>query len=169
MANSVTVANIHASCVICAGAGSPFGAPPDGGVLLLGDSGSGKSDLALRLIAMGACLIADDRSEIFFDGATLRARPPRATAGLMEVRGLGILALPFVPEGRISLAVQAVQRPADRLPEYRRYRPPWPVELPEQLCPPEISLDASAASAPAKILAAVAAFEKELFREQIAP
>jgi HPr kinase/phosphorylase len=164
----VTIANIHASCIVCAGAGAAFGTPSDGGVLLLGDSGSGKSDLALRLVAMGAGLVADDRCEIFFDGTTLRARPPRTIAGLMEIHGVGVVALPFVPEARIALVVRASETHPQRLPERRRYRPPPIIALPQHLCPPEIFVHALAASAPAKILAAVAAFDKQLFREEIA-
>src|SRR5947209_16703264 len=97
--------NLHASCIVCARAGAAFGAPEDAGVLLLGESGAGKSDMALRLIAMGAKLIADDRCELCFDGESLRARAPRALAGLIELRGVGILALPFAIEARIALIV----------------------------------------------------------------
>ena len=165
--DNVTAANIHASCVVCASAGAPFGASGDAGVLLLGESGAGKSDLVLRLIAMGAELVADDRCEIFFDGAVLRARPPRALAGLMEIRGLGIVALRFVPEARIMLAVRASNDPPLRVPERRRYRTPFSV--PEELSPPEIDVSPAAPSAPAKILVAVAAFEKQLFRDEIVP
>ena len=64
----MTVVNIHASCVVCARAGAAFGVPEDAGVLLLGESGSGKSEAALRLIAIGAKLVADDRCELLFDG-----------------------------------------------------------------------------------------------------
>lgn len=165
--DNVTVANIHASCLVCAGAGVPFGASRDAGVLLLGESGSGKSDLALRLIAMGAALVADDRCEIFFDGAGLRVRPPRALAGLMEIHGLGIVALRFVPEARIALAVRVSNNERPRLPEHRRYRPPFSV--PEELRPPEMDVSPNAPSAPAKVLVAVAAFDKQLFRDEIAP
>lgn len=164
----MTVANIHASCVVCGGAGVVFGTPADGGVLLLGNSGSGKSDLALRLIAMGARLVADDRCEVFFDGAALCARPPRTIAGLIEIRGLGVVLLPFVPEARIVLVVRTSGDHLQRLPEQRRYKPPPAAALPEHLRPPEIFIDAPAASAPAKILAAVAAFDRQLFREEIA-
>ena len=164
---TITV-NIHASCVVCAGAGVAFGAPADGGVLLLGDSGSGKSDLALRLIALGARLVADDRCEIFFDGAALRARAPRTIAGLVEIHGLGVVALPFVPEARIVLVAHASTRDPERLPEHRRYKPPPAVALPAHLRPPEIFVHAPTASAPVKILAAVAAFDRQLFREEIA-
>lgn len=164
----MAIANIHASCVICAGAGTAFGAPADAGVLLLGDSGSYKSDLALRLMAMGARLVSDDRCDILFDGATLRVRAPPTTAGLIEVRGLGLIVLPFVPEARVALVVRALEGHPPRLPALLHYRPPADVELPEELSPPEIAVAAPEASAPVKILAAVAAFEKRLFREELA-
>jgi serine kinase of HPr protein (carbohydrate metabolism regulator) len=162
----VAIANIHATCVVCADAGAAIGAPADAGVLLLGDSGSYKSDLALRLIIMGARLVSDDRCEILFDGERLRARPPQSIAGLMEIRGVGIVRLPFVSEARVALAVQASREYPERWPERRCFRPPPDVELPEQLSPPEIFVAAHEDSAPAKILAAVAAFEKGLFREK---
>jgi len=164
----MAIANIHASCIVCATAGAAFGAPADAGVLLLGDSGAGKSDLALRLVAMGARLVADDRCEIFFDGTTLRARAPHRLAGLMEIHGVGVVALPFVLEARIALVVLAGESHPQRLPERRRYRPPLIIALPEDLCPAEILVQALAASAPAKILAAAAAFDKRLFRDEIA-
>ena len=65
------------------------------GVLLTGPSGSGKSDLALRLIDRGALLIADDVSELYHGAAGLLLRFPAAgpaeLRGRMEVRGLGIM------------------------------------------------------------------------------
>jgi HPr kinase/phosphorylase len=92
---------IHASCAARDGAG----------VLLLGPPGSGKSDLALRLLDRGFMLVADDRVEVE-DGV---ARPPPQLAGLLEVRGLGILRLPHVPSARLALAVE-LGGPASRLP-----------------------------------------------------
>jgi HPr kinase/phosphorylase len=89
---------IHASCVELAGAG----------VLLLGESGSGKSDLALRLIDSGGRLVADDRTELRRDGARLVASPPAAIAGRIEVRGLGIVPVTYVAQTAIGLAVDLV-------------------------------------------------------------
>lgn len=92
---------IHASC-----------AARDGhGVLLLGPPGSGKSDLVLRLLSRGFDLVADDRVEMA-DGY---ASPPGALAGLLEVRGLGIVRLDHTPRARVHLAVELVAT-ADRLP-----------------------------------------------------
>ena len=59
---AATAANVHATCVVLAKAAVPFGARATAGILLLGRSGSGKSDLALRLIALGAkqCISTKD-------------------------------------------------------------------------------------------------------------
>ena len=163
----MTTANIHATCIVCAEAGRAFAAPADAGVLLLGESGAGKSDLALRLIAMGAQLVADDRCEIFFD-RVLCARAPRKIAGLMEIRGLGIATLPFVPSARVALVARATRtHTIARLPERRYYEPPPTLAVPEAARPPEIEIDTLAVSAPARILVAVAAFQICLWREEI--
>ncbi len=85
------------------------------GVLLLGPSGAGKSDLALRLLARGFDLVADDQIEVK-DGS---ARPPAALAGLLEVRGLGIMRLPHACSVRLRLAVELGE--AERLPMPARH------------------------------------------------
>jgi serine kinase of HPr protein (carbohydrate metabolism regulator) len=77
------VSLIHASTVA-------FGR--DGGIVILGPSGAGKSTLALRLIATGAQLVADDRTIVLAHAGRLYARAPRRIAGRIEARGLGILA-----------------------------------------------------------------------------
>jgi len=97
---------IYASCVALDGTG----------VVFLGPSGSGKSDLALRMIDRGFVLVADDRVEIV-NGV---ARPPASLAGLLEVRGLGILRLPHAPEARLALAVE-LGASETRLPAPRRH------------------------------------------------
>lgn len=86
-------------------------------VLLRGPSGAGKSDLALRLIAAGCVLVADDRVELRFESGRLLASPPTALAGLLEVRGLGIVRLPWAA-APVTLLVDLV--PAmERLPQPR--------------------------------------------------
>lgn len=159
--------NIHASCVLLGSAGKAFDAPEDAGVLLLGESGSGKSDLALRLIERGAQLVSDDRTYIFIEDNALFARAPASLAGLMEVRSVGIVALPFAQQARIALAVQ-MARSTERLPAFEKFRPPAELSLAEKACPPLIHLTADA-SAPAKVAVAVAAFAKALFRENRNP
>ena len=61
------------------------------GVLFRGPTGSGKSDLALRLIDSGSRLIADDYTELSLENAAIIARAPQTIRGLLEVRGIGIL------------------------------------------------------------------------------
>ncbi len=111
---SAVSSQIHATCV----------ALPEGGVLLRGESGAGKSDLALRLIDGGARLVADDRVELARAGDRLIARAPATIAGLIEARGVGILRLPperLTPEAAIVLIVDLVD-PArmERLPDATR-------------------------------------------------
>jgi len=97
---------VHGSC-----------ASRDGhGVLLIGPPGSGKSDLLLRLLSRGFDLVADDRVDIA-DGI---ARPIAALAGLLEVRGLGIVRCNFVNSARLALVVE-LGAAAPRLPQPMRH------------------------------------------------
>jgi HPr kinase/phosphorylase len=82
-------------------------------VLLRGPSGSGKSDLGLRLIDAGARLVADDQSELSRRGDVLMVRAPATIAGLFEVRGLGVLRLDALGEAPVGLIAELV--PADRI------------------------------------------------------
>jgi len=90
------------------------------GVLLLGASGAGKSDLALRLIERGAVLVADDLVALAVEQGRLVARP-HGTAGLIELRGQGIFRLASRPAVSLELCLElAGQRPDDgRLPAAR--------------------------------------------------
>jgi HPr kinase/phosphorylase len=115
------------------------------GVLILGPSGSGKSDLALRLIDAGALLVADDQVEVERRGERLLGRAAEALAGLIEVRGVGILRMPHCAESSIDLVVELapVERLA-RLPETLAY-PLLGIEL------PRLRLDPRTPSAAAKV------------------
>lgn len=161
--------NIHATCVRLGRAGRPFGAPPSAGILLLGPSGSGKSDLALRLIERGAILVADDRTDLFVERGGLHARSPRRIAGLIEVYGLGIVELPFAEKARIALAVDLRGGGGSRLPMPSVYEPPKALRLPMTARPPRIVVDPFQLSAPVKITVAAAAFARRLFREDVKP
>jgi serine kinase of HPr protein (carbohydrate metabolism regulator) len=87
-------------------------------VLLRGPSGSGKSDLALRLIDRGFILVADDQVLLARAGGDLIAQAPPALAGLIELRGLGLVRLPYCPSARIYLVVDLVSpQHVERLPD----------------------------------------------------
>ena len=87
------------------------------GVLLRGPSGSGKSDLALRLIDDGAELVADDRVVLVPSSAnTLTASAAPPLRGLLEVRELGIFRLPFRACVALALVVDLTDEAIERLP-----------------------------------------------------
>lgn len=86
-------------------------------VLLCGPPGSGKSDLALRAIDAGAVLVADDQTALSADRGRLVARCPETIRGRLEVRGLGIVDLPWRDAVPVGLAVDLVPAAAvERLP-----------------------------------------------------
>lgn len=157
--------NIHASCVKLARAGEAFGAPPDAGVLLLGDSGAGKSATALALIAMGARLVSDDRTELFVREQILWGRAPARLAGLIEARGVGIVTLPHDAEAPIALAVELVAAgAAPRFPAPQRLGMPDALAPSVAARPPLLRLAPDGAAV--KIVLAVAAFANALFRDE---
>ena len=150
------IVNIHASCVA-------IGAK---GVLILGESGAGKSDLTLRLIDDGGKLVADDRTELYLMRGALCARAPKSIAGLLEVRGLGVIAQPNRRSVTLALAAR-LGASVGRLPDPAFYTPPAPLRMAKPL--PFIMLDGAAPSAPARIRLALAAFTKGLFRDDFNP
>lgn len=102
---------VHGTCVDLDGRG----------ILLRGPSGSGKSDLALRLIDGGAKLVADDQVELRRDGGRVLARAPITLSGRIEIRGLGIVSLPYVTEVALAGIVDLVAPQAvERMPEPRK-------------------------------------------------
>lgn len=102
--------NIHATAVALDAAR---------GVLLLGPSGAGKSSLALRLMALGAQLVADDRVELSVEGGALVARAPAALSGMIEARGAGILRATPLAQAQLVLAVDLACEETERLPPAR--------------------------------------------------
>lgn len=94
------------------------------GVLLLGPSGSGKSDFAIRLLAhTGAHLVADDRVILDVKDGGLLGRAPEALSGLIEARGLGVLRVPCVACSPIHIAVHMTPgQQAERMPDPQRWR-----------------------------------------------
>ena len=140
-------ANVHATCVA-------IGAR---GVLLLGKSGAGKSDVALQLLDRGARLVADDRTILSARKGVLQARAPASIAGLLEIRGVGIVKLPRRARVKIVLAVR-LDREGARLPPPQFYRMLG-------VAVPQILLDARLASTPARIRAGLAAHARGLLRD----
>jgi serine kinase of HPr protein (carbohydrate metabolism regulator) len=124
---------VHASCVAIGGCG----------VLLSGRSGTGKSDLALRLIDRGARLVSDDYTELRAEGDRLIARAPDRIAGRIEMRGVGILTYDAAGEAPVCLLVDLDATP-ERLPEGA------PRALAGQAVP-ALALAALEASAPIKV------------------
>ena len=99
---------LHGSCAALAGEG----------VLILAPPGGGKSDLLLRLIGQGWILVADDQVMLEAEQGLLRASPPTALAGRMEVFGLGLLErLPWQTAPLRLVAHLAAQAEVPRLPE----------------------------------------------------
>ncbi len=121
-------------------------------VLLRGPSGAGKSDIALRLIDAGARLVADDQVELRRAGGRVLVRAPAAIAGLMEVRGVGILQIDPLPEATLAMCVDLVpSAEVERFPEFRS-------EDVLGLTVPMIALSPFEASAAAKLRFALSAF-----------
>ena len=139
---------VHATAVAVAGRG----------VLLLGASGAGKSDLALRLITtplvhdsnpVDVRLISDDQVVVERRGDRLFASPPGTIAGQLEVRGVGIVPFAYLKNAELCLAVTL--RPADRIdrmPEPDQRHPILGLDM------PLIAIDGSMPGAPARVMLA---------------
>src|SRR5882672_11262461 len=126
---SVPRVAVHATSVVLGPACTPFGGAVEGAVLLLGEAGAGKSDVALRLIAMGARLLADDQTQLFADSGRLFAQSVSSLHGRMEIRGVGIVALNAGAAAPVILAVMLnAHAQIPRLPESLRYALPAPLE-----------------------------------------
>ena len=88
----------------------------DNGVLIVGDSGSGKSDLALRLIDSGATLISDDITICEKKNDIIYLSAPAETKGLLEVREVGIITVPFVEKIILKMIVKLEEGDLQRMP-----------------------------------------------------
>ena len=112
-------------------------------VVIAGRSGSGKSDLALRLIDRGFVLVSDDQTMISKTDGKLIARAPGTIRGKIEVRGIGILEMAIAESAAVSLWVELTNE-IKRLPDSEKHKI-LGIEV------PKISLDATTASAPIKV------------------
>jgi serine kinase of HPr protein (carbohydrate metabolism regulator) len=128
---------IHACCIAIGGRA----------VLIAGPSGSGKSDLALRLIDRGAALVSDDYTRLEQRNGRLIASPPANIAGKIEIRGVGIAERPFLGEAPVALLVD-LGEPPQRMPEAR-------CAMVAGSMVPKIALAALEPSAPLKVEAAL--------------
>ncbi len=142
---------LHGSCLSVA----------EAGILLLGAPGSGKSDLALRLIDQPGCgisgipkparLVADDQVMVRLEAGKLIASAPPVIAGLIEIRGLGLLNIAQRAEVALAIVVQLDRKaPIERMPDMEKNR----YELMGTSLP-MLLIDPALASAPARIRAAV--------------
>ena len=113
-------------------------------VLITGPSGSGKSDLTLRLLDRGFVLVSDDQTIVKRQDERLLASAPPNIAGKLEIRGIGIVDMDAVNDLPVALIVELTSD-IQRLPDDSRERPILGVSL------PLITIDAMTASAPSKV------------------
>lgn len=130
----VSSETLHASCV----------AIGEHAVLIEGRSGAGKSDLALRLIDRGAALVSDDYTVLMRSARKLLATPPATIAGKIEVRGLGIVAMPYRDRVAVSLLIELVDE-VERMPPEPQTRRIAGVDV------PVVAMNGHDASGPIKV------------------
>ena len=117
-------------------------------VLISGPSGSGKSDLTLRLLDRGFTLVSDDQTIVRREADRLVASAPPTIKGKLEIRGIGIVEMDTVSDVPVALFVELTSE-IMRLPDDRRERPVLGVNL------PLVSVDALTASAASKVALAL--------------
>lgn len=144
MNRPLSTETVHASTVAIGGRA----------VLISGPSGSGKSDLALRLLDRGFTLVSDDQTIVRRGGERLIASAPERIAGKIEVRGIGIVEIESVQDVTVALLVELTSD-IQRIPDAGRERPILGVAL------PIVSIDAMTASAPSKVALALDRFGLE--------
>ena len=130
--------NLHATAVALDGRA----------VLISGPSGSGKSDLALRMLDRGFVLVSDDRTIVRKEGTRLVATAPETIKGKLEVRGVGIVEMEHQNNLPVALVVE-LTRDIQRMPDENRERMILGIAI------PLVNIDAMTASAPSKVAVAL--------------
>ena len=113
-------------------------------VVITGPSGSGKSDLTLRLLDRGFALVSDDQTIVRKAGTRLIASAPPTIRGKLEIRGVGIVEMDHVDDQPVALLVELTSD-IQRLPDDSRERAIMGIGV------PLISVDAMTASAASKV------------------
>jgi len=136
--NRLSSENLHASCVASNGRA----------VLIAGPSGSGKSDLALRLLDRGFTLVSDDRTVVRKEGEKLVASAPVSIKGKLEIRGIGIIDMDSIDDVPVALVVE-LTADLQRMPDDSQERFIMGSGI------PLVNIDALTASAPSKVAIAL--------------
>ena len=100
---------MHATCVDINGSG----------VLIVGRSGSGKSSLAINLLALGSKLVADDQCELIKNNNRFRVSKPASLPNSIEIRGVGLVSVPMVVETSLDWVVDMDEAETERMPDLR--------------------------------------------------
>ena len=100
---------MHATCVDVNGSG----------VLIVGRSGSGKSSLAINLLALGSKLVADDQCELVMKNNKIRISKPVSLPNSVEIRGVGLVSVPMVIETSLDWVVNMDEAETERMPNLR--------------------------------------------------
>ena len=89
------------------------------GVLIVGRSGSGKSSLAISLLALGSTLVADDQCELVKKNNRFRISKPASLPNSIEIRGVGLVSVPMVVETSLDWVVNMDEAEKERMPDLR--------------------------------------------------
>ena len=100
---------MHATCVDINGSG----------VLIVGRSGSGKSSLAINLLALGSKLVADDQCALIKKNKKFRVFKPASLPKSIEIRGVGLVSVPMVVETSLDWVVNMDEAEKERMPDLR--------------------------------------------------
>ena len=133
--NETAKTQVHGTAIILDGRG----------VLIRGPSGSGKSDLALRLMNAGGRLVADDRVNLALCGDMISMSAPPNLEGKLEIRGIGIVRVDFCKSAQLNLTCDLMS--ANQINRYPSEN--YAIFLAQQV--PLLKVDANSVSATLKV------------------